>query len=283
LAAGAATSIYMITKAIFQIPCGKFISKIGEKKVLLIGNGLIVMVFLGYYLMTSTTHLYLINALYGFGAALAFPSWYAVFSRNISKGKEAYEWSVYEFFTNTGPGIAAFVGGIIAQIIGFKNLFLGCFFISGAGYVLLFTSFNRKDFATAFEMRRVPVGANVKNVVGALIFNNRGKLLVVKERKNYALPGGEVRSGLDSQALIDNIQNDLENNVGIRDTIFFKEYDIKTKKENLNLKTYICTLKEPYFLPKKAVWISRREVPKLHFSRVLRKIMPDLIDSNLIL
>ena len=128
---GIGTSIYLFTRSIGQIPLAYIIDKIkGELDdfyILMAGNIVFIVVPLLYLLITEPWHLFLIQFFYGLGAALTFPTWFAIFTRHIDKGKEGMEWGVYQTMSDMAGAIAAPIGGFIAALYGFS-------------YVLVFAS-----------------------------------------------------------------------------------------------------------------------------------------------
>lgn len=273
-AAGIASSIYLITKGLVQIPSGKLADKYGLKKFLLIGTFLVILTLLGYFLMTNVIHLYILQIVYGIGAAFAYPPWLAIFSRNLSRGKEGYEWSVYAFFVNIGTAIAAFFGGVIAQFIGFRFLFLFGFLISCLGFSALL-------FVKPIELERWARGREYELLVGGIILKN-GKLLVIKKGKKCFLPGGKiVGDEFDSSALLSNIKDDLEDSVSIKDMIYFNTYRFKLKDKRILLKTYIVTLNKEIKISKRLIWLSKEDIEKYELSEALKRVVNDLIKSNL--
>jgi len=59
---------------------------------------------------------------------LAYPAWFSLFSTNLTKGKQGFEWSVYSGLVGGAAGISAYLGSIAATHLGFTITF----FISGA-------------------------------------------------------------------------------------------------------------------------------------------------------
>ena len=137
-AVGIAETVFLLTKSLFSIPFGKIEDHHGKKRYLLIGTFLMAFAPLGYYLMTTITHLYIIQFVYGLGAAMAYPSFGVLFLRYLDRGKEAYEWGVYGTVVGIGTAITAFVGAFIAERFAFDYLFLGTFVVCLAGTILLF-------------------------------------------------------------------------------------------------------------------------------------------------
>lgn len=140
--AGIAAAIYWMVKSVVQIPVGRYLDKNhGEKDdflFMLCGNFLVALVPLGYLFAKKPIHLYLIQILYGLGMAINLPSWFAIFTRHITKGKEAFEWSLKSTSLGLGVGAAGMAGGFLVAIFGFKIVFI---LVSGlnifSGFLLL--------------------------------------------------------------------------------------------------------------------------------------------------
>ena len=69
--------------------------------------------------------------------AMALPSWLAIFTRHIDKGKEAFEWSIEATSIGAGAGIAGGIGGLIAASFGFKAVFVFAALLNVLSAILL--------------------------------------------------------------------------------------------------------------------------------------------------
>lgn len=92
------------------------------------GYFIIACVPIGYLFSTVPWHIFLLQVFYAAGMAMALPSWLAIFTRHIDKGKEAFEWGMETASIGTGAGIAGGLSGILVALLGFKTLFI---FVSG--------------------------------------------------------------------------------------------------------------------------------------------------------
>jgi hypothetical protein len=130
--AGLAALFYWIPKSFFEIPIAIYLDKIhGEKDdfwFAFLGLIIISLVPAGYIFSSVPWHIYLFQVIYAFGMAMALPSWLAIFTRHIDRGKEAFEWGLETTSIGTGAGIAGGLSGILVAVLGFKVLF---FFVSG--------------------------------------------------------------------------------------------------------------------------------------------------------
>ncbi|MEK7452247.1 MAG: MFS transporter [Patescibacteria group bacterium] len=126
--AGIATTIYLLTKSIFQIPFASIIDRIrGEKDdfwILMIGSVLAALIPLFYLVIHTPMQLYLVQFLYGLMLAATFPSFMAIISRHMDKNKECSEWGIYFTLTDFSSAIAATIGGIMVATTGFHALIL---------------------------------------------------------------------------------------------------------------------------------------------------------------
>ena len=141
--AGFAALTYWMVKSSLQIPVGKYLDKNhGEKDdfwFMVLGTFLVGLVPLGYLISSLPWHIYGLQALHGIAMALVVPSWSAMFTRHIDKGKEAFEWGTRSTIIGFAIGIAGAIGGILVAILGFKIIFImvGTFSIISAALLLL--------------------------------------------------------------------------------------------------------------------------------------------------
>lgn len=126
--AGFAALFYWITKSIFEIPIGWFLDKkYGEKDdiwFMAVGTFITALVPIGYLFSSTAWHIYLFQVVHAVGMAMALPSWLAIFTRHIDKGKEAFEWGIETTSIGMGAGIAGGAGGLVTAFFGFKVLFI---------------------------------------------------------------------------------------------------------------------------------------------------------------
>lgn len=126
--AGFSALSYWITKSLFEIPIGYFLDKHrGEKDdfwFMVVGMFIVASVPIGYLFSHEAWQIYMWQAVHAMGMAMALPSWLAIFTRHIDRGKEALEWSMETTSIGLGAGIAGGLGGLIASAFGFNVLFI---------------------------------------------------------------------------------------------------------------------------------------------------------------
>lgn len=164
--AGFASLFYWITKSLLQVPIGHYLDKNhGEKDdfwFMVIGTFLAGFVPMGYFFSSLPWHVYSLQVLHAVAMSMVFPSWLAIFTRHIDKGKEAFEWSVESTFLSAGAGIGGGLGGILVGVFGFKIIFVAVSAFSIISAILLV--FIRKDISPKNKetIRAMPVKSLVE-------------------------------------------------------------------------------------------------------------------------
>lgn len=134
--AGLAAAIYLVTKSVLQIPIASLIDRIhGERDdfwILFISTGLAALTVLLYLVVRTPLQLYAVQFLYGILLAAAYVPFMAIYTRHINRDKEATAWGVYFTMTDLSAALAATLGGILADTIGFRPLIA---LAAGAGVV----------------------------------------------------------------------------------------------------------------------------------------------------
>lgn len=125
--AGLAALFYWVSKSLIEIPIGRLLDKKkGEKDdfwFMVIGLLIVGLVPMGYLISSQPWHIYIFQILHAVGMAMTLPSWLAIFTRHIDKGKEAFQWSMETTSIGAGAGIAGGLGGVVAAVFGFTILF----------------------------------------------------------------------------------------------------------------------------------------------------------------
>ncbi len=135
---GFAATIAQLVKSVVQIPVARYLDRnhgeYDDFYSMVTGSLLIALVPFMYLFASTSTHIYIIQAIFGFGGALAIPPWYAIFTRHIDSMKENVEWSLESIAIGTGGAGAAALSGLVASSMGFQSVFIlgGVFALIGA-------------------------------------------------------------------------------------------------------------------------------------------------------
>ena len=125
---GFVAATYWLTKSFVQPFIARFLDiRKGEKddfKFIISGLYIANLVPLGYLFSTQIFHIFILEFIRGLAMACVVPSWSAIFTRHIDKGREAFSWSIESTAIGLAFGFAAVFGGVIAGILGFKTVFV---------------------------------------------------------------------------------------------------------------------------------------------------------------
>jgi MFS family permease len=125
LTAGLASTIFILTKSLVQLPFSRYVDRHGKKmQWLILGTLLMASVPMLYVTADSIYKIYLAELIYGLGSGLAYPTWLGLWSRNLDQGQESFQWSVYSTSTGVGTAATGTIGAAIATISGFTSIFI---------------------------------------------------------------------------------------------------------------------------------------------------------------
>lgn len=141
LTVGIASTIYWITKAIFQMPVALYLDRHdGERDDFhALVSGLILAGFaaISFVLVKTTAELYFVVFLQALSFGLYTPSWSAIFSRHLDKKNYAFDWSLDSTVVGIVLGITATIGSVIAAVFGFNAIFVSASILSFSSAILL--------------------------------------------------------------------------------------------------------------------------------------------------
>lgn len=136
--AGMASTVYLVTKSVLQLPFARYVDKHDDKvKWLLVGTAIMTVVPFIYIFCNNIWYIYLAQVLLGMGSALAYPTWLGLWSVHLDKNKESFEWSLYSTTVGIGTAITASLGAAIAQWFGFEAAFALVGLLAVAGFIIL--------------------------------------------------------------------------------------------------------------------------------------------------
>lgn len=134
---GFAAALTQIVKAVLQVPVARYLDRnhgeYDDFYSMIIGSAINASIPFLYFFASEVSHIYLIQIWWGIGLALAVPPWFAIFTRHIDHMKENVEWSLESIAIGISGAGGAALGGILAQQVGFRSVFLigGIFAVIG--------------------------------------------------------------------------------------------------------------------------------------------------------
>ncbi|MBT3465151.1 MFS transporter [archaeon] len=117
-------AIYSLVMGVLIIIFGKLEDKIlNKRKMIVIGYFILAFGILSYAFVQDKTQLFIVQIINGIGVAVLNPAFKTIFSKDEDKGRESYEWSLWEGGEKIMLGTSALIGGIIVTYFGFKIMF----------------------------------------------------------------------------------------------------------------------------------------------------------------
>jgi DHA1 family quinolone resistance protein-like MFS transporter len=151
-AAGAASTLFLVTKCLVQLPFSRYVDDHDDKvKWLIVGAFLISAVPFIYIFSESIGWIYCAQIIYGVGSGLAYPTWLGLWSTHLDRKHESFEWSLYSTMTGLGTAAAATIGAVIAEFMGFRYAFALAGVMSLIGCAILFSLENKKERSEKIE------------------------------------------------------------------------------------------------------------------------------------
>ncbi|MDD5182234.1 MAG: MFS transporter [Candidatus Nanoarchaeia archaeon] len=150
--AGLASTIFLITKSVVQLPFSRYADSHDSRKFWVIVGTLLFTTVPFIYMFTNHIYMiYIAGIINGIGSGLMYPTWIGIFSTHLDKKHEGFEWSVYSTAVGFGTAIAAAVGAAVAQFMGFQMTFLLVGIMSLVGCAILFGLENDRNKKSAIK------------------------------------------------------------------------------------------------------------------------------------
>lgn len=136
--AASAFSVYLITRVLFEIIAGRYLSKRADGKkftLTILGMSLMSFAYVGFSMSNTVFQLFLFYVFIGIGLGIATPAKSTLFTEHLDRGKATTEWSLYDAVTLIGVASATALGGFIANAYGFSFLFILAAIVNALGII----------------------------------------------------------------------------------------------------------------------------------------------------
>ena len=125
LTAGSAYAAFAIAAGVLILIIGRWEDRVKhQEKLVMLGYALSCLGFVGLLFVREPIHLFIVQVMFGIGEAVLAPAYDGLYSKNLDRGKAASEWGFWEGTERIVMAVAAFVGGFLASVYGFRFLFL---------------------------------------------------------------------------------------------------------------------------------------------------------------
>ncbi len=112
----------------------------GEKDeyyLMLLGTFLISALPLCYIFVDKAWQVYLVQFFNAVSFSLVIPAWRVIFTKNMDKDRVGFEWSLDDVGVGVATAIAAALGSVVAERMGFEYLFIFIFFVGFVSVLVL--------------------------------------------------------------------------------------------------------------------------------------------------
>lgn len=120
-----AWATYLIIAGLLYIVVGKLTDKYDNKeKTMVLGYALNAIFTFGYLFVSAPGHLFIVQAGLGIAAAMATPTWDALYAKHEDRNHDGFQWGLAGGEAQIITGIAIVFGGYIVSFASFTTLFL---------------------------------------------------------------------------------------------------------------------------------------------------------------
>ena len=120
-----AWAVYLLVTGILIVFVGKISdNRKNHKGLMVAGFGLNAILTFAYLLVSTPLHLILIQVGLGIAAALAAPTWYALYSKYQKKNNSGFSWGLADGLAKFIIGVSIILGGLIVTYFSFELLFI---------------------------------------------------------------------------------------------------------------------------------------------------------------
>lgn len=120
-----AWAIYLVVSGLLTVFFGKISdSRISKRSLLIAGYALNAICTFAYLFIHTPAQLFFLQALLGLAAAMATPTWDALYSKYEDPKHRGFAWGLSDGLQQVFTGIAIVIGGIIVTLSGFSVLFV---------------------------------------------------------------------------------------------------------------------------------------------------------------
>lgn len=120
-----AWATYLIVAGLLYIVVGKITDRYDNKeKVMILGYVLNTLFTFGYLFVSTPWHLFVIQAGLGIAAAMATPTWDALYAKHEDRKHDGFQWGLAGGEAQIITGVAIVVGGYVVIYGSFTALFV---------------------------------------------------------------------------------------------------------------------------------------------------------------
>ena len=140
---GYSWALFSVFAGVLTLVMGKIEEYKSRINMAILGYFIKIPCFIAYAFISHPYQLFIVQIILGISAAIGTPAYDALFSRALKKGKESFEWGLWEFSYQISSAGSAIIGSFIVQFFGFKTLFSTMALLATVG-LIMFTVLSRQ-------------------------------------------------------------------------------------------------------------------------------------------
>lgn len=125
--AASAYSVHLIVRVIVELIVSRIVAKKSDRRLLIYaiaGIALTSVAYIGFAMSSTLVHLFVFYAVAGIGFGISSPAKGTLFAEHLDREKASVEWGLADATAFIAIALAAALGGFIAEIYGFRLLFI---------------------------------------------------------------------------------------------------------------------------------------------------------------
>jgi MFS family permease len=116
---------FAVTAGVVTLLSGKYSDKMKESEIIVaLGYSIMALGFFSYVFVSSLAMLLIVQVVIGLGEAIYAPSFDALYSKHITRGKSGRQWGAWEAINYFTIAIGAVGGGLLVTQFGFNAMFV---------------------------------------------------------------------------------------------------------------------------------------------------------------
>jgi len=122
--ASTASAIYLAVAGVLTFLASKFITKMKEKELAIVGAQIILGIGYVMYCFTKNVGMFFaVQVVLGIGEALYWPAFHALYALHTNDKESIAQWGVYDGLAYLVPAVGAAIGGYLVALFGFNSIF----------------------------------------------------------------------------------------------------------------------------------------------------------------
>jgi EmrB/QacA subfamily drug resistance transporter len=162
------STIFFLSVAVVQVPCGRLADIYGRKKLFIIGLLVTILASLLGALANSVVMLFISLALMGMGSGVMFNNSVSILTSVYPAGKRGRALGISTAGTYAGLSLGPYIGGVLTRAFGWQSIFMLCGLLSVVLLALVF--YTLRDEWREAEGEKFDITGSIAYAVSIILF-----------------------------------------------------------------------------------------------------------------